>query len=342
MKETITTAPTRVDLAGGTLDLWPIHHVIPDCKTINLAIDTFNKIKIHTDEEKFSIVSEDLKLSTSFPDYPSINVDGDLNLLWRVVKHFWSDRLPKLHITSHALSPAGAGLGGSSSLALNLAFHLSKLKKHLGHETDEPDMYQLVKTIKDIEVTQIHAPTGEQDYWAPVHGGLNIITYPPGKTHIQNCSDEFAKELESMMLTVYSGQSRASAMNNWILYKSVFEKNMEVIDQFTKIAEVTSKAADAIESKDLDTFIQHTRKEWQYRCQLFPGIQTEITKKLTFDAKELGSIYSRICGAGGGGVMALFFPPHKKQKALGRLEAKGYKVLNSKAAFGGIQWSENS
>ena len=326
--ETISKAPTRVDLAGGTLDIWPIHHVIPKCKTINIAIDTFNEIKINANTDQFVIESKDLNAKTSFADYEEIHTDGELNLLWRVVKHYWNKDLPKLHIESYALSPAGAGLGGSSSLALNLGYHLCKLKNKFQNISKEPDMYSLVKTIKDIEVTQIHTPTGEQDYWAPVYGGLNVISYPPGKTKVESVSEDFAKQLESMMLTVYSGQSRASAMNNWILYKCVFEKNMEVVNMFKQIAETTTLAADSIENNDLDEFIQHTKKEWQHRCQLFPGIQTPVTKKLTNDAKEIGAIYSRVCGAGGGGVMALFFPPAKKEKALQRLTAKGYKAVS--------------
>ena len=33
------TAPARIDLAGGTLDLWPLNVLHPGSVTINLAID---------------------------------------------------------------------------------------------------------------------------------------------------------------------------------------------------------------------------------------------------------------------------------------------------------------
>lgn len=32
-------SPTRVDLSGGTLDLWPLYNFVGNAKTINLAID---------------------------------------------------------------------------------------------------------------------------------------------------------------------------------------------------------------------------------------------------------------------------------------------------------------
>jgi len=33
------SAPARIDLAGGTLDLWPLHVLHPGSVTVNLAID---------------------------------------------------------------------------------------------------------------------------------------------------------------------------------------------------------------------------------------------------------------------------------------------------------------
>ena len=33
------TAPTRIDLAGGTVDLWPLYLFHPDAVTVNAAID---------------------------------------------------------------------------------------------------------------------------------------------------------------------------------------------------------------------------------------------------------------------------------------------------------------
>ena len=37
-RRVIATAPTRIDLAGGTLDLWPIHNLIEDKLTVNCGI----------------------------------------------------------------------------------------------------------------------------------------------------------------------------------------------------------------------------------------------------------------------------------------------------------------
>ena len=34
-------APTRIDLAGGTLDIWPLNLLVPDPVTVNVAINLY-------------------------------------------------------------------------------------------------------------------------------------------------------------------------------------------------------------------------------------------------------------------------------------------------------------
>src|SRR5688500_12199117 len=39
MGTVIGRAPVRIDLAGGTIDVWPIHLTLPDATTVNVALD---------------------------------------------------------------------------------------------------------------------------------------------------------------------------------------------------------------------------------------------------------------------------------------------------------------
>ena len=85
--------------------------------------------------------------------------------------------------------------------------------------TDE----QLVKTVADLEAKIIHAPTGTQDYWAAVKGGVNMITYRFGHTQVVPLPVDDYQDLEQRMIVAYSGVSRQSAINNWEVFKQVFE-----------------------------------------------------------------------------------------------------------------------
>ena len=41
-----SSAPTRIDLAGGTTDIWPLYLFHPGARTLNVAIDQRAKAKI--------------------------------------------------------------------------------------------------------------------------------------------------------------------------------------------------------------------------------------------------------------------------------------------------------
>ena len=53
-------APTRIDLAGGTIDLWPLYLFHEGAQTINFAIDQYAKCRIETrDDSRFIVESKD-------------------------------------------------------------------------------------------------------------------------------------------------------------------------------------------------------------------------------------------------------------------------------------------
>src|SRR3972149_3067218 len=39
-------SPSRIDLAGGTLDLWPLYLLIEEAATVNLAIDLYTEVAV--------------------------------------------------------------------------------------------------------------------------------------------------------------------------------------------------------------------------------------------------------------------------------------------------------
>jgi D-glycero-alpha-D-manno-heptose-7-phosphate kinase len=59
------SAPTRVDLAGGTIDIWPLYLFHPGAQTLNaaLTIRTSVRLEARTDEAVV-LVSEDLGVTT--------------------------------------------------------------------------------------------------------------------------------------------------------------------------------------------------------------------------------------------------------------------------------------
>ncbi|MBK7890826.1 MAG: hypothetical protein IPJ84_08270 [Bdellovibrionales bacterium] len=62
-------SPTRVDLAGGTLDCWPLYLFLNDPVTVNLSIDIFTRAKLTPVDDGSSrvrLVTKDLKLDREY------------------------------------------------------------------------------------------------------------------------------------------------------------------------------------------------------------------------------------------------------------------------------------
>ena len=68
-------APTRVDLAGGTLDIWPLYLFHPGAVTINAAITRYASCVIETQEvgdEKIQLISRDTQREESFTSFAAM------------------------------------------------------------------------------------------------------------------------------------------------------------------------------------------------------------------------------------------------------------------------------
>src|SRR5436190_6004060 len=62
-------APTRVDFAGGTLDIWPLYLFHPGAVTVNAAISLYASCVIETQDpgdNRIKLVSRDIKCEESF------------------------------------------------------------------------------------------------------------------------------------------------------------------------------------------------------------------------------------------------------------------------------------
>src|SRR6266581_2459116 len=106
-------APTRVDFAGGTLDIWPLYLFHPQ---------------------------------------------GGFTL------------------TTDSEAPAGAGIGGSSAMAVAIC---AALDRFTGAGKSKVDWIHI---SRDAEAIVINVPTGTQDHYPPAFGGAAAIELPPGRS----------------------------------------------------------------------------------------------------------------------------------------------------------------
>jgi D-glycero-alpha-D-manno-heptose-7-phosphate kinase len=331
------TAPTRVDLAGGTLDLWPIHNLLPKRATVNVAVSLNATATVElTGTKRFHFKSIDQNME-DFGTFEEILCSSKSRLMALLLQSVWNKDLPAVSITTAATSPAGAGLGGSSCLAVTILKALWGAKAEIQKTSHEPNEEGLVRCAQDVESVVIHAPTGVQDYWGAVRGGLNILNYKFGETLVETMPATHWETAGFKILCCYSGKSRASAINNWEIFKRIFDGDTALLKNMMEIGEVSLQCADALRSKNWEGVLSASGVEWSLRKKLWPAVETSETKKIDIATKNAGAHFSRVCGAGGGGVMAVFAPKERVANVISAMADAGGTYLDVTVGAPGLR-----
>jgi D-glycero-alpha-D-manno-heptose-7-phosphate kinase len=320
-----SSAPTRIDLAGGTVDLWPLYLFLNRPVTINLGIDLFAEATLEIDSAKpdqVRLVSEDQSTEkvltvAEVRDPENLFVEKippGLILHYKLMRLFFEKKKPssgkfgEVTLKTRAKSPAGAGLGGSSTLSIAIIAALHSWLKGRPLDADA-DGESLIEITRDVESTVIQGPAGVQDYYGAMFGGLQALHWRPGSHERARFPVETGKELEKRILLFYSGQSRNSGINNWVLYKSFIDQEAGTRKKFQAINEATQNLGKALTERDWKKTGEAIRAEWATRKKLAQGITTPEIDKAFGKAGELfPEISGKVCGAGGGGCFFVYLP----------------------------------
>ena len=220
--------PTRADLAGGTLDIWPIYLFYPNACTVNVAISLFASCEISSlDDESIEIALLDTNYEQRYDTISDLSNDPKVSLIARAVEHF---KITGIRIQTHSDAPRGSGLGGSSAIAIAVVRALSELSG------DPVEGYNLIRLVRDLETRLLGVPAGIQDYFPPVYGGLASVRLEPGRIHHQPIRLPL-EDLAPHIIVHYSGVAHFSGTNNWEIYKRLLDGDREVRDGLQKIAE---------------------------------------------------------------------------------------------------------
>lgn len=293
-------SPTRVDLAGGTLDLWPIYSILGEVLTINVGINIFTHcgIKPRTDK-KIIINSLDFNKSWEFENLQSCISSSNDNIgFYKSHFLFWKPELG-FEITTKSESPVGGGLGGSSSLSISV---FKAFSQWLG--VSDYNSYKMVTTCSNIEAQILHTPTGTQDYFPAIRGGLNRLEY--SFSGVRWSVDKDTSFLDDQFTLIYTGRSHHSGLNNWQVLQKFIDKDKKTFKCLEAIASVAQSVDMALKNKNRNALAQGFENELNFRRELSPAFtspEIEILAKWS----QKNSIPLKICGAGGGGcVLAIY------------------------------------
>lgn len=293
-----SVAPTRVDLAGGTIDIYPLYLFHPAAATVNFGISLYARCRIAPLEDgRVILESRDRGMSfeTELSKIEDLIDEERLELISKLVHFFKPDK--GFHLIAECDSPAGAGLGGSSALAIAC---IGALNRFTGNRYHEQEFIQLAC---NIETTVIRVPAGFQDYYGALYGRANCIHF-----RIAGVEREELKinvdELERRIRICYTGEPRHSGINNWEMFKNHINGNRETFELFGSIRDAALNMRAALVANDYEQVAEVMRAAHPNRKKLAPNITTPGMEKLIDKALKNGALAAKVCGAGGGGCIA--------------------------------------
>ncbi|MBI4887118.1 MAG: GHMP kinase [Acidobacteria bacterium] len=314
-----TSAPTRIDLAGGTLDIWPLYLFHQGAQTINAAISLRARATVEPrTDTRVVIASLDTGATVEADNWRHLRDGRELRLL-SLLAHFF--QACGLTLTTSSESPAGAGIAGSSALTVAVCAALAEwARTHY-----EPEA--LLQIAMNVEAQAINVPTGLQDYRPALYGGVAAIELNVDGVHRVPLDIDPA-ELERRLVLCYTGEPRNSGTNNWEIMKRHLDGDRHVFDCFERIRDTAAVMRDALARSDWDGVGRAIATEWDNRKRLAAGVSTPAIDRLIERAAGAGATAAKVCGAGGGGCLVCFGPPDRRGAIREALASGGARLLD--------------
>lgn len=324
------SAPTRVDLAGGTVDIWPLYLFHANAQTINAAISLRARCALCTrDDGRLSMASRDAALQAEVTSWRELPGSPEFALLRHVARHF---NATGVHIDTHSESPFGAGIAGSS--ALNVAL-CATLARWSGRWL-EPEA--LLGVAQNIEAQALGVPTGVQDYRPALYGGVSAVELGVGGVERVALPVDI-DALDSRLVVAYTGASRNSGINNWEVFKRHVDGDSEVRARFAEICAISASMRDALVGSAWDEMARLLAEEWAVRKRLAPGVTTPRIDALIDAAIGAGALAAKVCGAGGGGCVMVLTEPDRRGEVTAALTGHDARVLDCHVEREGLRLS---
>lgn len=326
-------APTRVDFAGSTLDIWPLYLFHPGSVTLNAAISRYASCVIHSHgpaDSRIKLVSRDTKREETFASFSTLSKTKRyrLPLLAEIVKFFHPQG--GFTLTTDSEAPNGAGIGGSSAMAVAIC---AALDRFTGAGKSKVDWIHI---SRDAEAIVINVPTGTQDHYPPAFGGAAAIELPPGGEHRVELRVNL-DELERRLVVCYTGKPRQHGINNWEVFKAQISGKRTVQHGLERISDVAQKLRLAMEKPDWHEAGRLMREEWTFRKRNLPTISTKMIDRVIAGALRNGALAGKVCGAGGGGCVVLLIEPDSRSRVEEAIVEAGAELLGVTIDRQGVQ-----
>ena len=324
------TAPVRADLAGGTLDLWPLGLLHEGACTVAAALSLRVEATAGPAPRRgaLRLASRDLGAALDRPRDARGARRGKLELLERIAR--LCGPAEGTTLTSFSPLAAGSGLGTSSALGVAAAAAATRLAGRPARRGE------IVPLVRDVEAQLLGIPTGTQDHEAAWLGGLVVVEQRPGGALAQRLDDALLAALAERLVVVDSGKSRCSGPSNWDMFRRRLDGDRAAKTALARVARAGSSAAAALDAADWRKLGRAMQADLAARREWSPLVLTERLAALNDAALAAGAWGFKVCGAGGGGYAIALAAPERRGRVTAALVEAGAAATSARPSARGL------
>lgn len=211
-----------------------------------------------------------------------------------------------IEIASMADIPSkGSGLGSSSTYTVGLLNALYAYKNEFASKE------KLAREACEIEIQRCKEPIGKQDQYAAAYGGLNLIRFNPDESvavHPVICKPSLLRTLEASTLVFFTGRTRSASAVLAEQSRQLRSSDRKAL--MRRMVQLAFELKAELESGSLDHFGTMLDENWRLKAQLSEGISDPQIDAWYQAGIAHGALGGKLLGAGNGGFVMFFAPPH--------------------------------
>ena len=301
----IVRSPLRISIGGGGTDI-PSYYKEKESFFISAAI---NKYVYVTITRPFQ---EGIYLKYSKIEKKNKIIDIDHKIIREVLKKELKGN--RIEITTLTDIPAKTGLGssGSFSTALIKAVHIYNQKTI--------NKRALAEKACDIEIYKLKQPSGKQDQYISVYGGISEFNInKKGYVEVKNLeiSNDTVLDLENNLLLFFTGFSRNSSLILKEQNTKTVRNNKDIIKNLDFVKDLCLEIKQSLIKGDCNEFAKLMNIHWQNKLKRSKNMSNSTINNIYDFALKNGATGGKLIGAGGGGFLLFYAKnPNQLRKAM--------------------------
>jgi D-glycero-alpha-D-manno-heptose-7-phosphate kinase len=164
------------------------------------------------------------------------------------------------------------------------------------------------------------------------------IHHRPGGEEVRRVAVDL-DELGRCLIVAYSGGSHLSAANNFEVVARRLRGDRATEERLSAIAAAAAAMSASLDAGDFSRAGAAMTAEWHARRELAPVVPTPEIERILDAARDAGAWGGKVCGAGGGGCVAILAPPRARDVVVATITKLGHSVLDCRPTANGLRLS---